>query len=900
MKSTSLLVTTKFAPPRLSAQNVVREDLGTQLHQTHNSKVSIICGGAGFGKTTLLAQWRLDLIKEGATVCWLSLTPDDGAFTLFSASLIGAFQQVGLPLEDDLLLLGDSGGSEGMLAIGSALINSLARLNTELYLIIDDFHHVVDPRINQLMQTLIDNAPPHLHFIIASRIAPALLLGRLRAMGQLCEIGGNELSFNFRESLAFLKTHLDADIDLDAAHAIHAQTDGWPIGLQLVSISLKSTPRKRTGLSALAPNSADLSAYLSEDVIANLPEGLIEFLQKVSILRRFNADLAAHLTECPEAPQLISTIEALNLFLLPVDMEDRYQWYRLHPMFAEFLNQQLLQSATDVRKLHQRAAQWFGDQELVMEALRHALLSEDFDAVVQLLEHSLHPLSNISHLGTFLRWIEKVPQDLLMRHPRLVIFGVWGYALTARIDQGVRWLELLEASCGDRYAAQICLVKGMIAGQQDDSERSLQAIAPIMDSPLRNPLLEHFRLGLIIGNQAMVGNYALARATYRSINFTGTEEPLWIARSSMAVATLLEGNVLETERHAAPLLAQAEVAYGRRSISACTCAALMAEVRYEQDRIDDARETLANRLDVLSFSVPACTYSAALIYARLQLLQETPRAALEYLGKRAEHFRARKLDRGIALMLAEQIRIELMSEDWQRGDWRHGQMLQAELDELAGQHSGEKARDREICAISALSRARMARASHLPDQALQALDLVFNIGQLLGRGQLLVKANLLKALVLIDLDDEAQAQACLKEALALGYRLGLVRTFLDEGEELCQAMAKLETFESKAIEAYQKQLCAQVLETQLSSDGREGQGSPGAISADGVALTKREEDILALLEQSMPNKRIARTLNISDQTVKWNLRNIFMKFGVSSRYEAIIIARKRSNKPEMP
>ncbi|MNJ18579.1 Serine/threonine-protein kinase PknK [compost metagenome] len=898
MKSTSLLVTTKFAPPRVPANSIVREDLAHHLQQAHHSKVVLVCGGAGFGKTMMLAQWRQDLIKQGDAVCWLSLTPEDLAFTQFCASLIGALQQTGVPLDDDLLLLDESEGNEGLQDMTSVLINSLAMVDHELYLMLDDYHQVASPRINQLVQALIDAAPANLHIVIASRVTPALLLGRLRAMGQLCEIGGNELSFNFRESLAFLKAHLDAEIDLDAAHTIHAQTDGWPIGLQLVSISLKSVPRKRSGLSALAPNSADLSAYLSEDVIANLPEGLIEFLQQISILRRFNADLAAHVTGESDAAQLIASIEALNLFLLPVDMEDRFQWYRLHPMFAEFLNQKLLHSGVDVRGLHQRAAHWFSEQQLIIEALRHALLSEDFDAVIQLLEHSLQPLSNISHLGTFLRWIEKVPPALLSQHPRLAMFGAWGYVLSARLEQSGRWLKLLEASCDPKYAVHVHLVQAMIAGQQDDSERSLLACASLSDLPLRNPLLEHFRLALLIGNHGMLGNYAQARATYRCVTATSSDEPALVARNSITIAALLEGKVLEAERHATPALAMAEATHGRRSITACTSAALMAEILYEQNRIDDARETLVNRLDMLSFSVPACTFSAALTYARLQLLQENPRTALDYLDKRAEHFRARGLARGIALMLAEQIRIELFDEDWQRGDWRHGQMLQLELDELAAQHPGDRARNQEIAATAALSRARLTRASQLPEQALQALESAWGIGQALGRGALLVKVHILKALTLTDLGCDDQAQACLMTALEQGYQLGLTRTFLDEGDEVCRLLASLKHLPSKAIEGYRQQLCAHV---DPCAPGQEQGASGATISAGGeVSLTKREEEILSLLEQSMPNKRIARTLNISDQTVKWNLRNIFMKFGVSSRYEAIIIARKRANKPETP
>ncbi len=355
--------------------------------------------------------------------------------------------------------------------------------------------------------------------------------------------------------------------------------------------------------------------------------------------------------------------------------------------------------------------------------------------------------------------------------------------------------------------------------------------------------------------------------------------------------------MLEAERYAAPVLSLAEAAHGRRSITACTCAAILAEVQYEQNRIDDARESLVNRLDMLSFSVPACTYSAALVHARLQLLQESPRTALDYLDKRAQHFRVRRLDRGIALMLAEQIRIVVLGDDWQRGEWRHGQMLQSELDELAAYRPRVKARDREIVAIAAFSRARLAQASQAPEAVLAALEEVLGIGQALGRGALLVKANLLKGQALMQLGKHDEAQLCLTQALQDAYALGLLRTLLDEGPAACGLLGSIKGLPGKALEVYQQQLCAAF---DLPAPGSASHASANAPApAAEVALTKREEDILNLLEQSMPNKRIARTLNISDQTVKWNLRNIFMKFGVSSRYEAIIIARKRASRSEV-
>ncbi|MNO91865.1 HTH-type transcriptional regulator MalT [compost metagenome] len=275
-------------------------------------------------------------------------------------------------------------------------------------------------------------------------------------------------------------------------------------------------------------------------------------------------------------------------------------------------------------------------------------------------------------------------------------------------------------------------------------------------------------------------------------------------------------------------------------------------------------------------------YCATLTHARLQCLQESAQAALDYLVIQEANFRSLGRDHGIALMLAEQVRITLRT-----GDWRHAYSLQTTLDDLAGQPQDSALRHLSIQSAAALSRARLALARQKAEQALAALEQVHIIGQQLNRGILLVKADLLKAFALNELAREDEARESLGTAIASGYRLGLMRTFLDEGEALHELLKSHGKQSKKEVEQYRQQLLAQLVKAanvKASADNT----APAAP----LPLTKREQEILSLVEQSMSNKRIALSLNISVQTVKWNLKNIFVKLGVSSRYEAIIAMRK--------
>ncbi|MNY20276.1 HTH-type transcriptional regulator AlkS [compost metagenome] len=139
-----------------------------------------------------------------------------------------------------------------------------------------------------------------------------------------------------------------------------------------------------------------------------------------------------------------------------------------------------------------------------------------------------------------------------------------------------------------------------------------------------------------------------------------------------------------------------------------------------------------------------------------------------------------------------------------------------------------------------------------------------------------------------DLLQPEQAQAHLLEALSHGRRLGLVRTFLDEGEVLRKMLAALA---NKSLGGEDEAYLGRLLER--FGPGNVGRASESSATDASSILTPRELAILQLISQAMANKRVALTLNISLETVKWNLKNIYAKLEVSSRYDAVSWARKQ-------
>lgn len=775
-------ITTRFSPPRISSHAVLREVLLARLQAARDCRLILINGSAGFGKTTLMAQWRQSLIKDGNSVVWLSLAQEDSALESFCANLICTLQNAGVPLEDDLLLLIERESLDGLLALASVMINTLARVSAPLYLMIDDFHFATDPRISRLVQLVVDGAPTQLHIVLASRVNANLKLGRLRAMAELCEIGATELGFDFNESLTFLKAYLDDGIDMELAHAIHDNTDGWPIGLQLMSISLKANPRKEAKIHRLLPGNSDLRDYLAEDVVAGLPAEIIEFLEKISILRRFNAQVADHVSQTPHAVDLIASIEAHNLFILPVDMESHQPWYRLHPLFAEFLQQRLAASDVDVSRLHLRAAQWFEHAGMVSEATRHAVLSENLEELVRLLERKQPTYHGLSHLGQFMRWLDCVPLEHLTQHPKVLLQGAWGCLLTMLTSKAETWIGVLEKNTADQstWRPHIDLVRAAIALQLDDLACCSQLIQGLGERTFTHPFNERMRVCLHInclvylGQQQQAWQY-LNGPECETLRTSHDELALMIVATT-AHGILLYGNVLEASRHLIDVLLLAENKHGRRSVSACTCAVAVAEAHYEMDRIDDVREALSNRLDLLRFAPPSVSISAMISVARMNYLQESSASALTYLTKMAGEFRARGFDRAQAHNLTEQVRILLGN-----GDWRQCESQRAGLDALTHRHCGDTPLAHEISALAALSRARICLARQEPDRALLALDIVEQFASRYSRGKWRVQSNLLRAVALNDLGRQSESAVLLRAVVGESYGLGLVRTLLDEG-----------------------------------------------------------------------------------------------------------------------
>lgn len=902
MNPDNLLVATKFSPPRISPRHIPREQLLARLRETKSCTATLVTGGAGFGKTILLAQWRQELMKAGIDVTWLSLSHDDRQFSSFCTYLFAAFQRLGMRADD---VVPDAAGSEqSMEALVAVATSAVEEIDRELYLLIDDYQHVEAPAAHRLMQKLLDHCPANLHIVIASRTMPPLSLGRLRMQGEVSEIDFAELPFNLEETRAFFEQNLSTlKLNADEVRLIHDLTSGWPASLQPVAMMLRLRPAKRASLRSLLWKSADLQSYLAEDVIAYLPPALTAFMEKLSVFRRFNAGLAEAVTGDEGAAELIKRAEDENLLIYRVETDDPSPWYRFHPLFGEFLAQRLaLQGEAAVEALHRRASHWFAGQDLLVESVRHASLAGDLDFAADAMERAATKSTwSMSYIGPLLHMLDRLPQETLFSHPRLFFLGCLTHAFTGRADKAERWLEQIRRTDAAKIPAlssKFPIIDSSIAVQRDDLQRVIDVLEPLCKAPMDNPSLRYASLGGLAVAYLSVGRLDDVRRLIDANPIPPEDrdnDMAMVFESHRAQAYLVEGNFREAERLGSATLARAEARYGRASLPANLCASTLAFAAYELDHIEAAREALANRAGIMQSSWPDVMMQSSLCRARLDFLQDAPETALSFLEAQAAHFHLLGLDRALAFMLAEQVNILL-----QTGEKRRAMELGVRLEGLRKTHENATGVLVQIPIVAALVHAQLALADSNPRVALEALSEIRRFGEKYGRTRALVRANLLAAVAHDGLQQEAESRRCLTEAVTLAGKLGLIRTLVDTKAQTAGLLARLQEDDDlpDPVASYLADIVARMTPGAVRPEP--APVSPAANASARIApdaergpLTPRELEILALIAEAMSNKRIALTLNITFGTVKWNVKNILAKLGVSSRYDAIALARQR-------
>ena len=866
----------KVTPPRVPRHLVSRARLLSGADALRDHAVFVVRAPSGFGKTSLLAQWRLEYLAMGMPVAWVSAQSHDDPGRLVQSLALALRVATGRPAFGRSVLEDDRPGNLGSV---TALLSELAQAAADVVLVIDEAERLPEAS-REVLAYLLHNAPSNVRTLIATRPDGRLDIDDLVAYGQCVEIGPALLKFSLDETLQLVHARFGARVDRNTAARLHQLTEGWPLGLQLATtiLSRGADPHAAlSGMSGMSGAAGELQGELVRLLLVNLDPGDSDFLVRIAVLDLLHPELCRVVSGAEDAAARLARLNNDTPVFAAAEGGD---WLRMHALARDVLRQRFgaLDSAEQLAA-HARAAQWLAAHDLLDEAAHHALCAGQHQTAYELAERSLYDsLMRRGRQGAVLEWLVQLPADELDRRPRLLLAAAWTLASSERHEEAGRFVAriLAQPDAGDALRCECALILGGAAAFADDPDRFVALHAPWTDTvPLTDPLLLQSHANRMAYCALLQGEPALARLRQQQAARGHAGHGIdYIRRWSELVIGLSyawEGQVLLAEQLLRPAVAGAEAELGRRHRFSCNLAALLAAVAWERDLPGDAATLLADRLDVLEHSgLPESLLLAYRTAARIAAAEGAEHRALELLDALDAAGAARRLPRLRIASLAEQVRLHAQRHRAQTCRELCGRIDALLADPALPQgplwrRSVETMRDvaRAHAAIAARDwPGAVARIAQADDPARQRKQGGLHI-ELLG----------LRALALERCGQPSEA--LLREAMDLARAYGLQRVFSDAHPELGAWVGTL------AAEGAQPEIAI----------APPTPPAPAPAAAHGAVLTPKEAEVLTLLARNLSNKEIARAMQVGETTIKWHVKNLFSKLDAGTRTQVVQRAR---------
>ena len=901
-----ILQTKLFIPPRRDGL-VPRPHLIEKLQKGFGGKLTIVAAPAGFGKTTLLADW---LAQAQEPAGWLSLDEDDndiGRFFTYVGAAVRPVARSGHSLQD-LLKLSQAASVK---ALSTALINDCATAQAPFILVLDDYHLINEADIHEAMSFILDNLPPQLRLVIASRTDPLLPLPRLRARGQLTEIRTDDLRFSASESASFLEDVASMRISPQQLQALENRTEGWAAGLQMAALSMQGLAGEAeisTFINAFTASHRFIFDYLVDEVLHQRPAQTRSFLLQTSLLDRFNASLCSAVTGNPESQAILEALEKANLFLFPLD--SNRQWYRYHHLFAELLRHRLTQNnPAQVPDLHQRASLWYEGNGFAEQAIHHALEGELMTRAAQLCErYGAHWLAQ-SRLHKAKRWLDALPSNLIHGRPALAIMYAWILALTNQLDAIEPILAAAEAALQaaeqdaaiydewdlvdpaqqtDTLKGHLATCRAVIARANGDIDGMIGHLEFAL-AALPEDALEQRGIALLYQGFArwMAGKLAAALNSFASSLaagqasgriYTAISATTAMGRMGIEMGTLHEAEACF--QRGLQLATQYTEQTGSLTPVVAEAYTGLAKLAYERNNLAAASENVRLAIEMIEpLGVTEDLVDALLAQARIQWAMKLPQETALTLQRAAELVEAAHVAPALQKIVAAQ-RAWYWSRDPDLSAVNRARLdrwAQAQATELASREAVSLPRERELASYASwLIQAEDNSA------ALALLGQLERMVKQAGKTGRLIQLMLLQAQA--HLAQNAPQKACdlLADCLNLAETAGFVRTLVDETSWLLPLLEQL------PANGYRRRLIALCYEEVGVDPGR-------VLPYDNRrtdALSERELEVLQLLATHLSGPEIASRLHISQNTFKTHTKNIYSKLQVRSRNRAVVRARE--------
>lgn len=889
----ALLATKLFLPPGRPTL-VPRSRLIACVNEGLTRPLTLISAPAGFGKTTLISEWRASEAGREFPFACLSLDNDDNDPTRFLTYLVAALGTLKPGLGETALAMLHSPQPPPQVIL-TDLINDLREFETPFALVLDDYHVIAAQPIQETITFLLDHRPPQMRLVLLTRADPPLPLARLRARDQLTEIRAADLRFTTEEAAAFLNRIMGLNLSPEDVAALEARTEGWVAGLQLAALSMKGRDDTAAFVKAFTGSHIYVAEYLVEEVLKRQPEGVQAFLMQTSILERMNPMLCEAVTGRQDAQAIMTALHRASIFVIPLD--DEGQWFRYHHLFADLLQARLTQAfpTEAIAALHSRAAAWHEHNGFAVEAVNHALAARDFERAASLVDQAARTIMSIGQFNLLKNWLEALPKNCFHAHPRLGIYQVLIDLSQGTLDMSEQTLQEKEniiralppSPENDRLQVEAMVYLCLFLAHQNTSRTIQIAQETLAEFPEGDPKLRISLFSALYRAYGMDGNIEKSEPAYlECLRLAHAAGQYGVASNTTMVRAFdlcQYGRLHEAARYCQSILESGDRSKQKVFYPAGPAYIGLAGIYLEWNDLETAEHYLKQGIELCRQGGMDGLYTGYAQWARLRQAKGDLEGAWEELRLLEQTFQRRDFT-----LTARQVSIQLAM-----GDIACASRLITPVLEILG--DSPYAHQLPLIAAEAfkLSLARIHIAQGEIGRANQVLDEIqatVEPGKRFGR---LMEVHLLRALALQKREGgniPSEAIASLERALDLAEPAGFVLLFLEEGPALIPLLHVVEYHQAAPdrIKKYARKLL----------DAFGGPGKPAAPRPPGEAaglvepLTPREMEVLELIAAGDSNQAIADKLVITVRTVKKHTSNIYEKLNASSRIQAVARARE--------
>lgn len=876
----------------MESDHLNRPELLRLFAHSRSARVILVRAAAGFGKTTLLRQYEARATAEQRAVHWFSLSARDDDSNRFLSNLQKALHPGTRASAEP-----EHESAPSTTALNVADI--FEQTTQPFTVVLDELDAIQDPAVLSCVQQMVENIPAHGLLLLACRRLPNLNLGRLRARGELLEIGHGLLRFSKHELADYLHNVQGLNVGDDTIRILHERTEGWPVAIYLASLSLRDSYDVAAAVANFAGTNIQLAQFLAEDVVARLDVRLQDFLLKTSVVDQFCEALCEQALGIEHPSDYIQMLERDALLFYRSDHEPG--WFRYHRLFLDFLRARLnRQQPEDAGKLARACAAWYFQNDQPIQAVEQTLSTGTLAEAIDMMAKCAPQLRARGRTRVLCRWFDRVPAQAVAQRPDLAMALAWALMFNRRGAEARELMDKTLAEATDTARPNLKLecdtIRCVMLAMSGNVAQAYEQGAALQE---RLDVAWDYQRGALANARSFA---CLTLGRHHEARQVLTHIPDELTRSSarimlpirVVVESLIDlahGRLLDAEarltaqRHASGHALPREAALDGKP----TLDILRALTYYEQGRLQEAARLLTPALvQTRSYVSDDSLITSHILGVRLAWAEGDRSACLRLLAELEQLGRSSSSPRVVCSAWLERARLAIMQNQLDTAD-----------DALrAARLTANWDRDNVVFPANEVETplvgyARLTLARGAVNDLDQQLGEASAMARAAGRHRRVLTLDLLRAMALLMAGRPHDARSLYAQVLQFAGREGYVRFLPDEGP----AAQKLHHmfWPSLADEVKIDHHVLALLDHDRADASMHAADSTVVAKPrhEGEALSARELQVMKLLAEGLRNKAIADRLCLSEFTVKSHLRNIHAKLGATARTEAVAIARAR-------